>query len=70
MELCAYESITVGESGFCGVFEDEEWLDGEYYFDVSANFCCVVARYGIGRADITFARIVMTDSIPLYDGIR
>lgn len=35
MMLCAYESIDQGWSGFCGVFTEEELLDGEYYFDVS-----------------------------------
>jgi hypothetical protein len=35
MELCGYETIISGDSGFCNVFTDEEWLDGEWYFDVS-----------------------------------
>ena len=35
MELCGYETIIQGDSGFCNVFTDDEWLDGEWYFDVS-----------------------------------
>lgn len=33
-ELCGYETIATGNSEFCKVFTDEEWLDVEYYFDV------------------------------------
>ena len=35
MELCGYEATTQGDSGFSNVFTDDEWLDGEWYFDVS-----------------------------------
>lgn len=36
--LCAYETITQGWSGFCGVFNEEEWRDIEYYFDVRFHY--------------------------------
>ncbi|KAK8853162.1 hypothetical protein IAR55_003863 [Kwoniella newhampshirensis] len=32
--LCGYETIAQGDSPFCRLFTDEEWLDVEYYFDV------------------------------------
>ncbi|KAI5451922.1 hypothetical protein NCC49_001223 [Naganishia albida] len=38
MELCGYETIISGDSGFCNVFTDEEWLDGEWYFDVRFHY--------------------------------
>ncbi|KAJ9125636.1 hypothetical protein QFC22_000598 [Naganishia vaughanmartiniae] len=38
MELCGYETIIQGDSGFCEVFTDDEWLDGEYYFDVRFHY--------------------------------
>ncbi|GHJ85260.1 hypothetical protein NliqN6_1662 [Naganishia liquefaciens] len=38
MELCGYETIIQGDSGFCNVFTDDEWLDGEWYFDVRFHY--------------------------------
>lgn len=39
-ELCGYETIATGSSPFCSVFTDDEWLDVEYYFDVSPCYVC------------------------------
>ncbi|WVQ84695.1 hypothetical protein IAT38_006851 [Cryptococcus sp. DSM 104549] len=36
--LCGYETIAQGHSHFCHVFTDQEWLDGEYYFDVRFHY--------------------------------
>lgn len=47
-QLCGYETIQSGGSGFCGVLTDDEWLDFEYYMDVR----CHCARRTLGRADI------------------
>lgn len=46
MELCGYETIIQGDSGFCNVFTDDEWLDGEWYFDVSPEESRLVAKDG------------------------
>jgi len=36
--LCGYETIATGDSGFCHVFTDDEWLDFEYYMDVRFHY--------------------------------
>ncbi|ODN92151.1 hypothetical protein L198_05824 [Cryptococcus wingfieldii CBS 7118] len=36
--LCGYETISQGWSPFCNLFTDNEWLDGEYYFDVRFHY--------------------------------
>ncbi|WWD19579.1 hypothetical protein CI109_104040 [Kwoniella shandongensis] len=36
--LCGYETIAQGNSPFCHLFTDEEWLDVEYYFDVRFHY--------------------------------
>lgn len=59
-ELCGYETIATGSSEFCKVFTDEEWLDVEYYFDVSRPWVSNAYDADAGQ----------TDPISLHDGLR
>ncbi|KAK8052445.1 hypothetical protein PG993_003830 [Apiospora rasikravindrae] len=34
MELCAYETVSLGYSAFCGLFSEEDFLNYEYYYDL------------------------------------
>jgi hypothetical protein len=35
LDLCAYETVALGYSSFCGVFSEDEWAKYEYSYDLS-----------------------------------
>ncbi|CAF1361036.1 unnamed protein product [Didymodactylos carnosus] len=37
-ELCGYETVIRGSSLFCPIFNPEEWLSFEYYFDIKYHY--------------------------------
>ncbi|KUI53228.1 3-phytase A [Cytospora mali] len=34
LQLCAYETVALGYSAFCGLFSQEDYLNFEYYYDL------------------------------------
>jgi hypothetical protein len=37
-QLCGYETVIRGESPFCHLFNSEEWISFEYYFDIKYHY--------------------------------
>ncbi|KAI0169322.1 phosphoglycerate mutase-like protein [Hypoxylon sp. FL1284] len=35
LQLCSYETISLGYSAFCGLFTEEDFINYEYYYDIS-----------------------------------
>lgn len=61
-ELCSYETIALGYSSWCSLFNYQEWLDFEYSIDLSFagtfGFQSPTARaLGIGYVTETLAKI-------------
>ena len=46
-QLCAYETIALGYSAFCGLFTEEEWLGFEYSNGASLSLLYATKRYEI-----------------------
>lgn len=35
LQLCSYETVALGYSSFCGLFSQQDFLNYEYYYDLS-----------------------------------
>jgi hypothetical protein len=61
LELCSYETVAVGYSPFCNLFTEEDFLNYEYFFDISFYYnngpgSPVAAAQGKGFLDEFLAR--------------
>ncbi|KAH7396289.1 histidine phosphatase superfamily [Pyrenochaeta sp. MPI-SDFR-AT-0127] len=61
LQLCSYETIALGYSAFCDLFSEEDFLNYEYYFDLSFYYnngpgSPVAAAQGKGYLDEFIAR--------------
>jgi len=61
LQLCSYETHAVGSSAFCDLFSEEDFLNYEYYFDLSFYYnngpgSPVAAAQGKGYLDEFLAR--------------
>ncbi|KAH8084590.1 putative phytase [Filobasidium floriforme] len=65
MEMCAYETVSVGYSAFCGLFTEDEWKGFQYRNDIwwwhTSGFGSPVARAeGLGYAQELISRLTHT----------
>ncbi len=61
LQLCAYETVALGYSSFCELFSEEDWINFEYYYDISFYYnngpgSPVSAAQGKGYLDEFLAR--------------
>ncbi|OSC99507.1 phosphoglycerate mutase-like protein [Trametes coccinea BRFM310] len=64
-DLCAYETVALGWSAFCGLFTEEEWKGYEYAFDLELWYSFgpgnpASAAQGIGYVQELVARLTQT----------
>ncbi|TCD62276.1 hypothetical protein EIP91_007115 [Steccherinum ochraceum] len=70
-QMCAYETVAIGYSSFCGLFTEEEWKGFDYSLDLffwyDSAFGSPVARVqGIGYVQELLARLTHTP-IPVHN---
>ena len=61
LQLCSYETVALGYSAFCNLFSEEDFLNYEYYYDLSFYYnngpgSPVAAAQGKGFLDEFLAR--------------
>ncbi|KAL6706303.1 hypothetical protein ACN47E_005593 [Coniothyrium glycines] len=61
LQLCSYETVALGYSAFCNLFSEEDFLNYEYYYDLSFYYnngfgSPVAAAQGKGYLDEFLAR--------------
>jgi len=64
-QICAYESVTLGFSRFCGLFTEGDWESFEYFIDLQFWYSngpggSTVAAEGIGYASEFISRLTQT----------
>lgn len=65
MELCAFETVSLGYSAFCSVFTEEDWRNYEYGWDINYYYgfgfgSPTTAAQGKGFLEETVARLTQT----------
>ncbi|KAG2056927.1 phosphoglycerate mutase-like protein [Suillus hirtellus] len=64
-ELCAYETVALGHSEFCGLFTEKEWEGYEYYVDLNFWYSSgpgnpTAAAQGLGYVQELVSRLTHT----------
>ncbi|KAF9523617.1 histidine phosphatase superfamily [Crepidotus variabilis] len=74
-QLCAYETVALGYSEFCGLFTEEEWKGFEYFWDLQFWYSAgpgnpASSAQGIGYVQELLSRLTKTPISDFNSGVN